>query len=139
MKQRFAALALVALVASIGWGADSAAAPTQKSGRLIKLYDNRHGIPVYFIKDSLVKEAAFIQIDSLSDHEPSDTSGAKSSTSLMRFKCGKKEVSVVDIVLYPDSGGRGRAMERLLNPDTSFKPVQRGSEKEYMLTVACAL
>ncbi|NUO77914.1 MAG: hypothetical protein HOQ32_18120 [Lysobacter sp.] len=140
MKLVWVVAALIASMATVEAGAAvSAPAPERKQDALLKLYDNRHGRPVYFIRDTLRKKADYIQIDSLSDHGPDDPSGAKSSTSLMRFKCDKKEVSAVDIVTFSEKGGRGRMLERLLNPSTSFKPVERGSEREYMLEVACSL
>lgn len=134
------AIILAAMLATLtgASGAAAAAASVEKTGKLIKVYENRHGIPVYFDTESLYKGPDFIQIDLLSDHEPSDKK-ARSSTNLMRFKCASKEILIVDFVFYPEPGAKGPAIERALNPNQSFKPVEPGTEKEFLLKVACSL
>ncbi|QWF16370.1 surface-adhesin E family protein [Lysobacter capsici] len=132
-----AAMAM-ALLGMLSGGA-IAVEPKQAGSKLIKAYTNNHGVVVYLNRDSLYKGPQFTQVNTVVDNLVTGPGGENSSTSLMRFRCGKKEFLAVDIQSYSELGGKGKLLGSARNPSTVFRPVERGSAQEMLLKATCSL
>lgn len=105
MKRVMTAMMAIALLGALSGGA-VAVEPKKAAGKLIKAYTNNHGLVVYINRDSLYKGPEFTQINTVVDNVVTGPGGENSSTSLMRFRCAKKEYLAVNIESYSGLGGR---------------------------------
>lgn len=138
MKRVITAVMVIASLGAVS-GSVCAAAPKKAASALIKAYANTNGVTVYLNRDSLYKGPEFTQVNTVVDNLVTGPGGENSSTSLMRFRCGKKEYLAVNIESYSGLGGKGKLLESARNPSTAFRPVERGSAQEMLLKVACSL